>query len=65
LSLLSLKVLSELNLASELIQLDLHETENICIIDLNSLGGEPGETHINLSGTNPGSLPELKILGFP
>jgi hypothetical protein len=36
--------------------IDLNETENICIIDLNSWGGEPGETHINLSGINPGSV---------
>jgi len=45
--------------------IDLDETENICIIDLNSLGGDPGETYINLSGINPCRLPELKILGFP
>jgi len=40
--------------------IDLDETENICIIDPNSWGGEPGETHINLSGINPCRLPELK-----
>jgi len=44
--------------------IDLDETENICIIDLNSLGGDLGEAHINLSGINPGRLPELKILGL-
>ena len=44
--------------------IDLEAIENICIIDLNSLGGELGEAHINLSGIDPGSLPELKDLGL-
>ena len=41
--------------------IDLDEIENICIIDPNSWGGELGETHINLSGINPGSLRGRKI----